>query len=439
MQEAIEELFERPPEIVDASCGELIVRTENAIQSVFDTIPGGESARLCLQPGTWELEKTIEVAGKGDLIISGAGGATLLRGVGIDTVLRFSGCGRVRIQDLTIEGGDAALDSDGLAGSLALVDCAGVDLERVTAACGDAPSRRMSAVEVRSGAAGTGGRAVRVHDCDLRAGHAQVALLVIDASSVDVEGNLVRCVRHPFLLEGALADPVVFSRVARLAITDVVVGPFDDNMLVGDSFVTLTPLDGTRNRVNAVIDEWSAAFDFTTRLPLSADDWQQLFEQNPVPPGNTEATPTDFVEKRLRQLRRQLANVILGRLNSLAGMTTATRNTLRTLGLGLRARNDFAAGGQGIVIAGRGTRIDPAFPQPKVLTAEPGPDVRVCANRVLGFVQGIHVATSGTFDTPRRAGWPTARRSTTTRSICASRACRASGTGSSSAAHSARA
>ena len=40
--------------------------------------------------------------------------------------------------------------------------------------------------------------------------------------------------------------------------------------------------------------------------------------------------------------------------------------------------------------------------------------------------------------TPRRAGWATARRSTTTRSICASRACRASGTGSSSAAHCAR-
>ena len=95
VQEAIEELFERPPEIVDASCGELIVPTENAIQSVFDTIPGGESARVRLQPGTWELENTIEVAGKGDLIISGAGGATPPRGVGIDTVLRFglaAGC-----------------------------------------------------------------------------------------------------------------------------------------------------------------------------------------------------------------------------------------------------------------------------------------------------------------------------------------------------------
>ena len=404
VQEAIEELFERPPEIVDASCGELIVRAENTIQSVFDTIPAGESARLCLQPGTWVLDETVDVAGKGDLIISGAGGATLLRGVGIDTVLRFTGCGRVRIHDLTIEGGDAALAGDRLAGSLALVDCAGVDLERVTVSCGDAPSRRMSAVGVRSSAVDGSGPTVRVHDCDLRAGHAQVALLVVNATSADIEGNLVRCLPHAFPLEGALADPVVFGRVARLALTDIAIGPFDDNMLVGGNTLSLTLLDGGGNRVSAVIGEWAAAFDFTTRLALSVDNWVQLFEQNPIPPGNAEATPADFVEKRLRDLRRQLANIVLGRPDTLAGVAAATRNALKPLGIQLRARNDFAAGGQGIVVAGRGTPMDEALAQVKVLTDEPRPDVRVCGNRVLGFVQGIHVATRGTSDKPDRRG-----------------------------------
>lgn len=400
VQEAIEELFERPPEIVDASCGELIVRTENGLQAVFDTIPAGESARLCIQPGTWELAQTVEVAGKGDLIVSGAGAATRLVGAGIDTVLRFSGCGRIHIQDLVIEGGAAGLVGDGLAGALSVVDCAGLDIERLTASCGDAFSRRMSAVEVRAEASATDLPEVRVHACELRAGNAQVGLLVVNAASADIEGNLVASPAQPWPLEAALADPVVMGRVARLAIDDVSVGAFDDEMLVGGNTLTLTALGGGRNRVEAVIGEWAAAFAFSTTLPIAAAAWEQLFEQNPVPPGGAEATPPEFVRKRLRQLRSQLANVVLGRPNTLNGVTAAMSSSLQAVGIQLRARNNFAAGDQGIVLAGRGTPIDPAFPQPKVLTQQPRPDVRVCNNRVLGFVQGIHVATSGRSHSP---------------------------------------
>ena len=395
VQEAIEELFERPPEIVDASCGELIVRTENGLQGVFDTIPAGESVRLCIQPGTWELAQTVEVAGKGDLIISGAGAATTLRADGIDTALRFSGCGRVRIQDLVVEGGAAGVVGDGLAGALALIDCAGVDLERVTVSCGDAFSRRMSAVEVRSDAPAAGRPEVRVRDCELRAGNAQVGLLVVNAASAEIEGNLVESPARAWPLEAALAEPAVLGRVARLAVDDVAVGEFDDEMLVGGNILTLTALDGGRRRVEAVIGEWSATFSFTTRLPFSAVQWEQLLEGNPIPPTGAEATPAAFVEKRLRDLRRQLAAVMFDRPNALGGMTAAMRGALQALAIQLRARNDFAAGDQGIVLAGRGTRIDRAFPQPQVLAQQPRPDARIRGNRVRGFVQGIHVGTSG--------------------------------------------
>ena len=115
VQEALEELFEKPPVIVDASCGELIIRPENDLQAVFDTIAEGEDRRICFHPGTWTVEETVTIEGKGDLVISGAGGATRLRG-NVDSVLRFSGCGRVRIQDLTVEGGRIGAVGDGLAG-----------------------------------------------------------------------------------------------------------------------------------------------------------------------------------------------------------------------------------------------------------------------------------------------------------------------------------
>lgn len=400
VQEAIEELFERPPEIIDASCGELIVRTENGLQSVFDTIAPGDSARLCIQPGTWELDKTVEVAGKGDLIVSGAGAATLLRADGVDTVLRFRNCGCVRVTDLVIEGGAAGLVGDGLAGALSLIDCAGADLERVAASCGDATSRRMSAVAVRSDAPGAGPPEVRVRDCELRAGNAQVGLLVIGAASADVEGNLVVSPPREWLLEQALEDPGVAGAVARLAIDDVAVREFDDEMLVGGNILTREPLGGGRTRVDAVIGEWASAFAFTTTLSFSDEEWERLFEQNPLPPGPGEATAPDFVEKRLRELRGQLTAIMFDRPNTLSGISAAMRSGLLARGAALRQANDFSAGGQGIVLAGRGTRINPSFPEPKVLTAEPRLDLRVCNNRVLGFVQGIHVATSGRSHTP---------------------------------------
>ena len=174
VQEAIEELFERPPEIVDASCGELVVRPANGdLQTVFDTIAAGQDRRICFQPGTWTVEETVTIEGKGDLVISGAGDATRLGG-NVDTVLRFSGCGRVRIQDLTVEGGQIGAVGDGLAGAIAAIGCAGLDLERVNVSCGEGLTRRVSAVEVRSDAPAANTPEVRVHDCQVEVGHAQV-------------------------------------------------------------------------------------------------------------------------------------------------------------------------------------------------------------------------------------------------------------------------
>ena len=395
VQEALEELWERPPEIVNASCGELIIRPENDLQAVFDTSPEGGDARICIHPGTWTVDETVEIARKGNLIISGAGDATRLKADGIDTVLRFRECSRVRVADLVVEGGAAGLVSDGLAGALAMIDCLGTDLERVSASCGDATSRRMSAVEVRFDASYPNHPEVRVRDCRLRAGNAQVGLLVVNAVFADIAANLVESPSAFRSLEQALDDPVVAGRVARLAIDDVVVGEFDDEMLVGGNVVTVTPLADGRSRIHAVTSEWASAFAFTTALALSAAEWEHLLEQNPIPGASSSGTPVGFVHKRLREVRRGLSAVMFNRPNTLGGVTAAVRGALQALGLTLRQANSVAAGGQGIVLAGRGTRIDPAFPEPKVLPGEKYHDARIRGNRVLGFVQGIHVGTSG--------------------------------------------
>jgi hypothetical protein len=399
VQEAIEELFERPPEIVNASCGELIVRPANGdLQTVFDTIADGEDRRICFQPGEWVVEETVTIANKGDLIISGAGGATRLGG-NVDSVLRFTGCGNVRIQDLTVEGGQVAAVGAGLAGAISAIDCDGLDLERVSVSCGDSLTRRVSAVEARTGSPTPGAPEVRVHDCRIEVGHAQVGVLVVNAASVDIEGNTIVSPQAALPLAPTLSDPEVAGRVGRLLINDYFVGETaeaNDELLVGspDILVEVEARAGQR-RFIVHLETWGNQFiTFSTTLSLGAPQWRALFQANPIA-GDFSGTPAEegVVAGNLRTLRRQIVNRMFGRPSS-ATVPAPVLATLTALAGTLSARNAFTAGGQGIVLGGTGTAIDPAFPEPRVLPGTQLPDARIVGNRVLGFAQGIHVGTS---------------------------------------------
>jgi hypothetical protein len=401
VQEAIEELFEKPPIIVDSSCGEIVARPANDLQAVFDTIPQGGDARLCLHPGTWTIGSTVEVADKGSLVITGAGEATRLEADGLDTVLRFSGCAGVRLHDVAVHGGLAAAAGDGLAGSLALIDCDEVELARVSASCGDAPSRRMSAVEVRSDRPEESVLPrVRVHDCRLEAGNAQVGLLVVNPLTADIEANLVSAPEHAFPLDAAVNDPHVAGVVGRRVIEEPAFGESDefpnDFLLGGDNVWEQDPEDG-RARVLVFLEEWGNQFiAFTTRTPLGSDAWRELLTANPLTGswGQGRQAPDDWIRAGLRRLRAQLVWAMF----ALDGpnLSDTVRAQLEAHGNALKtAENEAAAGGQGIVVAGSGTRGRKASRNPIELDdANPHPDARVVGNRVAGFVQGIHVGTS---------------------------------------------
>lgn len=400
VQEAIEELFERPPLIVDASCGEIIIRPENDWQTVFDTIPEFASARLCIHPGTWEVSKPVTVQSKGDLVICGAGAATILRGKGIDSVLRFVECGHVRMQDVTIVGGVAGTVGDGLAGSLAAISCRGLDIQRVTASCGDSTSRRMSAVEVQSPGPGVGVPEVRVRDCNLRAGNAQVGLLVVNAATVDIQRNVISSPPDEWPLSKAIDDPIIAGRVGRLLLHDFIIGETDeatDELLVGSPDVLVEAISAAgRRRFIVHLDSWGAEFiTFSTTLTFGTDAWRQVFDQNPIP-GNwgQHKGPAGFLLSNLRSLRRGLVRDMFSN-QPVVTVPAAVRVALKTLTEILKQRNANTTGGQGIVLAGRGTGVDTRFPQPGVLTIDPRPDAHIGGNRIIGFTQGIHVGTGG--------------------------------------------
>jgi hypothetical protein len=397
VQEALEELFEKPPIIVDTGCGELVVRPENDLQAVFDTIPPSGNARICIHPGTWEIGTTIDVQGKGDLIVSGAGqGTTLLQGLGVDTVLRFRECVSVSIRDLAVEGGKVGAVGDGLSGSIQIVSPGTVDIERVRASCGGAPTGRLSAVEVRAPGPPVGVPRVRIHDCDVEAGHAQVGLLLINAGSADIQRNAVSSQAEERVLAEEIPDPEVAGTVGRVLIDDLLLGDatgVDDEIFVGSPVVTLDPESGGRRRVIGTLQEWGThIFLFKTTLGLDADAWMQLLLDNPLP-GATEAVPEDYVRAGFRRLRRELVASMFADDPTIV-IHQAFLNVLRDLASALQTANSVTAGGQGIVLAGGATSIDPAFPEPVVLPLDPRPDARLIGNRVTGYVQGVHVAAS---------------------------------------------
>jgi len=397
VQEAIEELFERPPEIVDASCGELIIRPENDPQAVFDTIPAGASRRICVHPGIWELKKPIVVQGKGDLIITGNGEATRWSATDDDAVLRFENCGSVRISDMHFEGGHVGAQGDGLAGTIAAIDCHGLDLEAVTVSCdGIHPARCMSAIEVRNDSPPPpppgvpGFPEVRIRDCHVIVGHAQVGVLLVNPAMVDIEANTISSPVKDVNLKVLLTAPEVRGALASRIIDDVSISataPAGTHPPPNAAFVITVP-----GGYLARHPLWGSQFiKFSSPVSLQPSQWEDVFADNGEPGAIT--NPSATARRLMRRLRRRVVETMFNFGEGVHGAPDLV-NALKVIAPTLASQSSFAAGGEGIVIAGRASSVDSNLPRPSVITGDTRPDVRIIGNRILGFAHAIRVGHS---------------------------------------------
>jgi hypothetical protein len=223
--------------------------------------------------------------------------------------------------------------------------------------------------------------------------------LIVNASSVDVEGNTVLSPQREQPLIKALAEPEVGGRIGNTLIGNVYVGETEeanDELLVGSPDILIevdSPQDG-RRRFIAHLEEWGYEFiTFTSELDMSNGQWLGLLVANPIVGATGDSMGEGFVAGQVRNFRRELVQNMFG-LSTSIQMQPGIRAMLTNLANTMSAQNSFTAGGQGIVLGGRGTPIDTDFPQPRVLTAGHRPDARIHGNRVLGFTQGIHIGTS---------------------------------------------
>jgi hypothetical protein len=405
VQEVIEELWSQVQ-----SCGEIIARPTDNLQTVFNSIPEGESAKICLHPGVWNFNATVTVADKGDVVVSGAGFGTQLNSSTVDPVLVFSNCRSVTVRDLSVQGGAAGVVGDGLRGAISFVDCESVTLEHAQVICGAATSRRMSAVQVWTRSPSRPPTDVCIAKCRVQAGHSQTGILIVNAGQVSLTANEVEAPANDLVLADMVTDPIVMASIGRVFIDRVTIGETEeanDKLLVNDSpniVIVAQDRDALgRQQIIAHLEEWGFEFiTFSTQDALDNDVWQEVFTNNPIQLRSTsDQARQAILATKLRQLRSGLARNLLG-IESSVTIPSRRRSTFDSVINQVINANPVTTGSQGIVIGGDRT---PRFGTPAsrrspadglfINGGDRAPDVSINNNRIVGFVQGIHVGTSG--------------------------------------------
>ena len=294
----------------------------------------------------------------GHLRVVGFGAGTRLVASNSESALVFENCASVIVRDLYAETGrvgDGRTNARYLNGTLTFRNCPAVELEAVALRCGQGPERGAACITVDQAAPTSGGHVeagtVRIRHCDLRVGHQQVGILLLNVTRSHVEDNVVRVRNQTWSLHRLLQNRRYRGGVRRLVIANGQVD-IDDEDLVGG-----TP-EG-----HALVTHDGMTVMFETDSSLE-DTWQ-TFINFADPQGIQSQRDLYFYLKNIAS--RMLSN------DGLIPVGNQTFTGFENWYSALRNSN-LAVGSQGIVVGGT-----------------TGRDIRILNNTVLGVLQGIHL------------------------------------------------
>lgn len=413
-----------------ATCGELVIRSDTDIQALFDGIVEGGDARICVHPGVWRLERTLEARNKGNLIITGAGAGTRFVAAGLDRIMLFASCRSVSLRDLTVATQSPGIPGSGLQGALSFLDCNAVDVERVRVRTAYAGTRRVSGIQVWNESDVALDSSVRIHDSQIETGHGQTGILVADVARSDIQANHVQCTLVEWSLARAIIDPDIAVEVARTILDRprlIASDLFQSDLFLGGALVVLSDTnvrDGTLESLGIAPGPGRATLAFAgdsgwpsprerriitwnTPIDLAEPDmWEPLLLVNPMvgadarnADGSFVAHPEEWYRANLRRLRVALARAAFGQSSGVRWPSAAVQAAFEQFAARLSGENNVTAGGQGIVVGGRrAPALGPQVtngPWNTLYVSEPRvPSVRVTGNTISGFAQGIHIGTS---------------------------------------------
>ena len=391
VQEALDELFLR----LGDGCGEIAVPPGADLQGIFDAMPAGFSAKVCLNSGIRDLPARVLVAGKGDLVISGIGGGSVLRRNGRPT-LEFRDCRSVTLRDFAIESTGSG------APALLLTDCGEVTIEGLRIVAATAATPGVAVRVLRTGNQPQG--RVRLAANRITVGRADGAIEVIGAADVAITDNTLTVPAAPFDIRGAMGDPLVAAAVGNVLLDRVDFhGDEDDAFDFVASPVYDIPPSGPANRRRGGVvmagGVWGrSVLTFTTHGRLNARNWEELAAANPPPGG--QSTNTVGMRRFLRRFRVRLARALMDPVVGGASVPATVRPGLDLLRDDIIRSNAAQAGQAGIVVVQRGGpfRSRNATHNANPLMTDGGARVLVADNVLEGFVQGIRLAATGARD-----------------------------------------
>lgn len=362
------------------------VSTTAELLAVMKDLKRGQSIRLCLRGATFALTDTLVFNRLGHVIVEGTGPQTVISVANGEAAFLFGNCASVRVSDLSVNGGPTGSDGParGRLGALTMIDCGEVQIERVRAKCRNGPDRAAACLATR-GKVGT--TSVRIRDCDLTVGQAQIGISIVDAGQVWVENNVLTplWVDDISKVQKRIAtDRAQLSRLNRALLW------FKESQAdFGSGEVTLA--DG--ERIGRTFRSLRAE-GVPAEVALRGRDAKVAVNLHPALAGELLRVVLDNKRNIIAdpaEMRHHLRNLVDEALRS-AGRVTVAGNVAGILNPKLFALAGTPFMMQGIVIAGR------------VLD-----EVHVTGNRIEGANDGIHIA-AGTGEEAKgawRTGPPT--------------------------------
>ncbi|MBN1204060.1 MAG: hypothetical protein JXB05_03940 [Myxococcaceae bacterium] len=347
----------------------LLLPGDDVAQALAKIGPG-QSARVHFAPGTFNLPGPLVLSDKGDLQFSGSGPATRLVGTGAESLLSFERCRSVLVRELHAET-DAVNHAQGLAGPLAFVDCPSVTVENVSLRCGAHWRRGAACISVRNldSTPPTGSAppsTARIRSCDLRIGHQQVGILLVNVDRSQVEDNVLTTYEKPAAVDVAM---LVEEREYRSLMR---------RLVLSRPRVLPKPLTNPEEIVTGQLGPYSVYFDADRSL-LTA--WQDILRvESPRIPVDATASA---VSRRLRFIAYELLRD--KGVPNVAGIQSTTITAFRNWFERWRASSSAVAS-QGITVGGQRAT-----------------EVRIRDNTLRDVLQGIHVGLSQ-FDSSVLAG-----------------------------------
>ncbi|MBN1875053.1 MAG: hypothetical protein JXA33_12545 [Anaerolineae bacterium] len=324
-------------------------------ESIFARIAPGQNAQVCFPAGEYLTRNVVLVQNKGHLLITGIGSGTKFVAKATESALAFKGCASVSVRDIAAEA--QVTGSKGvrehLNGVLTFVNCPKVSVEETTLQCAAGTRRAATCITVRINENSTQHTQVRINHNDLRIGHEQTGILLVNVARSHIEDNTLTVVKKPksMTLEKMLRDNYVRAAVRRLLINDIRVTESQ-----------IAALETTSEPVH-VIKLGNSNLSFRANRATMASDLGKLLVAS-TPDPSAFVTSADLIRHT-----KQVIDHALSHPEMLPGRVYEWYKDLH-------AQNPAVAS-QGIVIGGQ--------------TAE---DVRILNNTIYGVRQGIHVGQS---------------------------------------------